>query len=879
MSCGDANEFTLADPSTFPSHLARVISRVNQTNFQSPSELFLYTSYAVECMIKTIVVSICAGLRSSSPDTHYRFEYELVHADGLGVWEKIIMRSLTQSYQGYIDKELRPLIEWLSQTRTRAEDQWVRDVDAHCKEVLNELGFPVVGGGGKISVKMLYGPFVNIRNKTKAHGAPGDKYFAEINPPYLNATRLLLLNCPVFTWEWLYLAQRRNKSGVKALRLKGDSPVHLSQEQSRGFKSDLLDGIYFRLPNSERLFYCGDMLQTDWECSEFLLPNGAMDTKGSAEFLDYSSGKQKRYNVSRLTTPPAPLPPSATEGNSDIDVYNNVFGNIPDLPDGYVERPKLQKEIEDRLMDKNHPIITLHGLGGIGKTSLALYMAHKLSKSDDPLYEYIVWLSARDLELKPSSVSEVRRAIPSLEDACKLMAKFLGIEPSLDAFAQFLQAGSNDSKCGTLFVFDNFETLDNPRETFNFLTLHTHIPNKVLITSRERTFKGDFPIEIGGMEYPETRELILRESEHLNIQGLIDENEISRIFGFSSGHPYMIRVVLGEMAHSKVRVQLSSLPSRRRDILGALFERSFNRLSTDGKWVFFCVAIRQSVTTDLALWVVLGERDIDVESGIEECLSFSFINRRQLSDEEYCYLSPGFARNFAKKKLEGDPDKLAINECRGLLEYFGVVKEEGLDTANVHKLVKGLFAKCRERARAEACTIPDTDVLVTRVAELWPDAWFDVAKFRRDFSLGDDSIAYALRRATEERPQDKEPWLARANHASEMSDGDTQVVCLLSAVEVDPKDVELVSNAAHDICKYIIDRKSDLPLVRRGVYLENIRSRMVQLADNLDATGFSRLAWLFLLEGNEKTAREYAIRGLKRDSSNAHCLKILEKLP
>ncbi len=60
-----------------------------------------------------------------------------------------------------------------------------------------------------------------------------------------------------------------------------------------------------------------------------------------------------------------------------------------------------------------------------------------------------------------------------------------------------------------LFVFDNFETLTNPEEIFEWLNTYIRNPNKILITSRiSRNFKADYPIEIRGMEEEESRELI-----------------------------------------------------------------------------------------------------------------------------------------------------------------------------------------------------------------------------------------------------------------------------------------------------------------------------------------------------------------------------------
>ena len=60
-----------------------------------------------------------------------------------------------------------------------------------------------------------------------------------------------------------------------------------------------------------------------------------------------------------------------------------------------------------------------------------------------------------------------------------------------------------------LFVFDNFETVVSPAETFAWLDTYIRLPNKVLITTRIRgNFKADFPIHVGGMTDSECETLI-----------------------------------------------------------------------------------------------------------------------------------------------------------------------------------------------------------------------------------------------------------------------------------------------------------------------------------------------------------------------------------
>ena len=59
-----------------------------------------------------------------------------------------------------------------------------------------------------------------------------------------------------------------------------------------------------------------------------------------------------------------------------------------------------------------------------------------------------------------------------------------------------------------LFVFDNFETVRNPVALFSWIDTNVRLPNKVLITTRFRDFKADYPVEIQGMDHSEVDKLI-----------------------------------------------------------------------------------------------------------------------------------------------------------------------------------------------------------------------------------------------------------------------------------------------------------------------------------------------------------------------------------
>ena len=115
-------------------------------------------------------------------------------------------------------------------------------------------------------------------------------------------------------------------------------------------------------------------------------------------------------------------------------VHSNVFGNLPPPLMGYVRREELEASLAERLRDLNHPVITLHGRGGIGKTSLALRGAYELAEESPPVFEHIVWFSARDVDLALHGPRSVRPTVVELDEVARHYGTLFGTSPSVEGF-------------------------------------------------------------------------------------------------------------------------------------------------------------------------------------------------------------------------------------------------------------------------------------------------------------------------------------------------------------------------------------------------------------------------------------------------------------
>jgi LuxR family transcriptional regulator, glucitol operon activator len=164
-----------------------------------------------------------------------------------------------------------------------------------------------------------------------------------------------------------------------------------------------------------------------------------------------------------------------------------VKHNLP-LPDydetGFLGRGADRMAVRKHLL-ASHPIITIVGEGGVGKSALAIQCLYDiLGLADNLPYEAIIWTSLKTKTLTASGVRDIKDSITSTLRIIENVAKELGatqpasadLENAIQEILDYL------SLFKILLVIDNYETVtDN-----SLRPLLTSIPggSKVLLTSR-----------------------------------------------------------------------------------------------------------------------------------------------------------------------------------------------------------------------------------------------------------------------------------------------------------------------------------------------------------------------------------------------------------
>jgi hypothetical protein len=867
------------DPVKLPTPIAQVAQRLNTVGFNHGADTFLPISYIAESFLKALAATLVAGLRTASDTEAYRYEYELLHSDSLGPWNDTVRSISSYPLVNSLPPEFRPLTAWLTRKSPKHTDPGLDAAVLDCESILEQLGSDIRIGTPKRSVLDVLTMLVVIRSKTKAHGAQGIEFFHSANKQYAGVLRWILETCPALTWAWLF-ARSPTTPGPKQIILEGLTPHPMPASDLRLAAAPPAGVCILPTPTvSRRALALGVLLHTSADCHSFQFPNGNCRSDADYEFIDYSSGHLTRRVLHSHSLPPAQLPLSETHGTELLDVQSNVFGNLPSTPAQYVSRPRLERELEDRLRDRNHHIITLHGRGGAGKTHLALCVAHQIANLAPPRFDRILWFSARDMDLTPTGPKKVAPDVLSLDQVVRAYARLEDAPSTRDTFAKALHDAEPPWPNGTLFIFDNFEALADSSAIHRFLDTHCHLPNKVLITSRERAFKADFPIEVSGMEKFEAFALMTNAARELRIEGHLTDRVMGDMFNYAEGHAYVLRMLVGEIAKEGRFVPPQQLLPKRLDIIDAVFERSFEKLTYAGRWAFLTVANWRSFVPEVAVVVVLSRHNFDSEAGLEECVRLSLLTTDMMVDGDPCYYAPQLARVFAKKKLDGDPDKLGILEDIQMIQHFGVLGTESLKRTGQAEVIQNYIRWVQAEAKtSSAGRRQQLGSCLEAVAGMYPAAWLEVAKYWELHSPNQTKTLEALRRAVEEMPLNKDAWLKRAEYAKRAGDDSVYLASLISAVDAEPENLSLLSGVALRLVDHLTSNKDAIPKDRRGIYLASVRSKLAGRAGDLDAVGLSRLAWLYLLEDRREEAQTFAERGLERDPRNEHCRKIIDRI-
>lgn len=858
--------------------------RVRRDREDGDIAYFYALTLELEYITKLIIAGVIACIDNDEERYRYSFEYKLIRANSLGDWVRELNTALTSPSAQYFKHEAREIVRQLTE-RVNEED-W-RFVATHKLQQIATVLSIDIQTGKKLALRQFFDFGVAIRNRTRGHGATTIEQSSKICKLLNEAISLVKENFLLFSYGWVYL--HRNYSGkYRVTRLNGNTDEFEYLKKTKDQK--LKNGVYIGLGIPLKI----SLVFSDSGVKDIYLPNGNF-TAERFESLSYISNDSEKRDGSNWMIPPGKLPESNTEGLKTLDQYGNTFSNIPQTPKGYIQRRELEKIIENEL-DKNdrHPIITLTGPGGIGKTSIAIAVIECISKRKNPPYDLILWMSSRDIDLfdhGPKQVSpRVVRKENIVTSALQLLEPVDEINDYKEQEKYFQECLTKGAAGSTLFVFDNFETLEDPADVFIWLDTYIRLPNKVLITTRFRNFNGDFPINIGGMTEEEAHSLISQESKRLGLTHILTKKYIDELYSESDGHPYVIKVLLGQVAREKRVIKPERIMANADNILTALFERTFESLSPAGQRVFLLLSSWRVFVPLIAVEAVSlreGNERFGVVVALEELRRFSLIEEVNYDIEEESFIGvPLAAATFGKRKLETSTFRISVEDDRKLLMEFGASRKAESRNGvmpKIERLIQRTADKLNEDKDCFNDLVPVLEYLASRVPKtylLLSNLFYETKEIDNNYENAKKYIKLFIEHA--EVNEKKDAWFRLARICKYTDDTIGEIHALSEAALLPNIKQEDLGDIANRINNRIRDQKvkkiEDSWSLEVQQFIEKVAITMEKHVSTLTATDCSRLAWLYLNIGNRERALDIAKLGIHIEPYNGYCNSLLEKL-
>ena len=603
----------------------RIDDRIAYDQEEGDVAYFQALTLKLEYLTKIVTSAVIACIGDDADRHRYSLEHRLVRANSIGEWVAALDEALVGPAAQFRLSEARSLAKELTE-RVGPQD-WRHAAVSDLNQAAVEIGAATTFGG-RVALRQFFDIGVQLRNRSRGHGAPTSTQCGKSCIKLALALESVTKNLGLLKLPWVHL--RRNLTGKYRVSpiLNNSGPFDYLKKTK---KVRLVDGIYLYLNGqaaTDRHIPLS-LVFGEADTLDISLPNG--NHHGDTfEILSYVTNAVNRQDSTPWSVPPARLPKSETEGSSRLDILGNSFSNTPPRPLDYVPRIDLENRLNDELLESSrHPIISLTGPGGIGKTTIAITTINQITQLESSPYQVILWISARDIDLLESGPKPVSQRVFTQRDISRAAAQWLqppGLASKQSETDLFFQNCLASGAAGTtLFVLDNFETVQNPADVFSWIDCHIRLPNKVLITTRIRDFVGDYPIEIGGMLDDEANILVDQHSSKLKISGLLSSDYKRDLVRESDGHPYVIKILLGQVAKEGRAVKPQRIVANSDDLLAALFERTFAALSPAGHRVFLLLSSWRVFIPEVAVEAVSlrpNTERFDVKKALEELRRF-----------------------------------------------------------------------------------------------------------------------------------------------------------------------------------------------------------------------------------------------------------------
>lgn len=362
---------------------------------------------------------------------------------------------------------------------------------------------------------------------------------------------------------------------------------------------------------------------------------------GIVQVLDYLQKRRekKREPTAKEVTIPSPPAPA-------------VPSNLPPRSE-FIGREKEKVRAREALASR-WPLTCIDGIGGIGKTALALEVAHESLRASKgevpadgiPTFDGFIWTTAKDREL---ALNDVLDAIARTLDYPGIAQQPL--EEKQESVCKLLQTRPY------LLIVDNLETVTD--DAVRDFMLRLPEPSKALITSREQKLRQAWAISLKGLEQEEALTLIRSEGRRLGLASVekAEERVLLRLYQATGGAPLAIKWAVGQIKQKgqSLDTVLTTLHEARGDIFEEVFARSWSLLTDEARRILMVMPIFAASASKAAIEAASDVHHYALDEGLGQLVEMWLVEATdELEADKRRYSIHPLTRAFAGARLGED---------------------------------------------------------------------------------------------------------------------------------------------------------------------------------------------------------------------------------
>ena len=350
-----------------------------------------------------------------------------------------------------------------------------------------------------------------------------------------------------------------------------------------------------------------------------------------------------------------------------------TVNTLPRRPAFFGRKDEIAKALRALSPDDRGWGLVIDGIGGIGKTALAVELAYICQERD--LFEGFIFVTAKEKELRPEGIRQATLSSSTLDGLLEEVAQALShiSRPPAEGHEKRLALLKALRGRKILLILDNLETLtrDEQDATSDFLRL---LPQdcKAVVTSRRRLGEAVVTLRLSSLSWNEAYDLISDQISHhrteLSSLSAAGESGWKRLYDQAGGSPLALLWIIGIIRTRGLSfhnaISLLSDGGMSNDLNRFLYAAAKDKMDSSEISVLSTLSLFAVPASKEAMARVAGLQQQAVDTVIERLQILSLVDQVEwvipgAGTEDRYGLHP-LTRSFARNDLTADRDRARV---------------------------------------------------------------------------------------------------------------------------------------------------------------------------------------------------------------------------